>query len=481
MSRLSDTGLTVPSLMSEQLSDGSGSPTGPKDKVKNKLALEVRKRKTLDRAWAAIQRNARHSKSEATRKEIEQFSQDANKNISRIYRSLKDKKFIFPPARGVKIPKDKNNKKDFRPLVVAQVESRIVQRAIHDVIVKVTEINKYVKTPHSFGGIQKSRDDELSAVPAAVKAVLDAIENGGKFIIRSDISKFFTKISKQTVTDIIESTVDDIEFLDLFKRAITVELANMAQLASAASSFPIYDVGVAQGNSLSPLMGNLILNNFDAELNKKQDVRCIRYIDDFIIIAPSREVAENTFSVAKQILKTLGMDVSASKTQYASIKETFEFLGIEFSNGLLRPGRKSRERVVLSISNALTESIKAFINYSKTRQMDDKLSLIETMSRVSGIMQGWGKHYYFCNDQKCFEHLDSIVEGKLKQYLGVYRNERGKADDTGRWLLLGIQALSQIERKPFLWPKKKHIHAQPDPVPAPEALELIIELDSPPW
>jgi len=70
-------------------------------------------------------------------------------------------------------------------------------------------------------------------------------------------------------------------------------------------------------------------------------------------------------------------------------------------------------------------------------------------------MQGWGKHYRFCNDSKCFERLDQRIETLIKAYLAVYREERGKTNDPGRWRLLGIEALAQIEREPFIWPKKK--------------------------
>jgi retron-type reverse transcriptase len=141
--------------MSEQLSDGSGLPTGPEDRLKSELALQVRKKKTLSRAWAAIQRNARTSKSETTKKEIEEFAANADTNLKRIQRELQLRAFKFPPAKGVRVPKDKKSKASFRPLVVAKVESRVVQRAIHDVLVTVPAIKKFVHTPHSFGGVKK--------------------------------------------------------------------------------------------------------------------------------------------------------------------------------------------------------------------------------------------------------------------------------------------------------------------------------------
>lgn len=420
----------------------------------SRLALQVRQSKVLEGAWVAIQRNARTSKSQDTKNEIAVFAANLSTNLRRISRQLQQNKFIFPPARGIKIPKDKKDKSSFRPLVVAEVESRIVQRAIHDVLVSVPAIEQFVRTPFSFGGIKKQKDDDLAAVPAAIQTVLNSIGDGRKFVIRCDIAKFFTRIPKSVVIDIVAKAVNDPEFVELFTRAITVELENMAQLREYANAFPIEDIGVAQGNSLSPLLGNLFLYEFDLELNKRPDVRCIRYIDDFIILAPSREIAENTFAKAVDMLKKLGMSVSGDKTQKALVEDRFEFLGIDLSNGFIRPCRKAQKRFLDSIGSTLLKSQMAIREHKKTRELANNLSLLETLGKVRGVMQGWGKHYRFCNDKKCFEHLDQLVGILIRDYLAKYREAREKTDDAGRWRLLGIEALAQIKGAPFLWPKK---------------------------
>jgi RNA-directed DNA polymerase len=79
---------------------------------------------------------------------------------------------------------------------------------------------------------------------------------------------------------------------------------------------------------------------------------------------------------------------------------------------------------------------------------------MQSLGKVSGIMQGWGKHYRFCNDGKSFESIDAEIGILLTKHLAIYREEREKADTTGRWRLLGIEALARIEREPFVLPKK---------------------------
>lgn len=439
------------------MSDGLGAPTGPKRLRSSNLLLQVRKRRVVERAWLAIKRNARTSKSQDTRNEVAAFEDDLSGNIKRLIHQLQRDKFVFLPARGVRIPKDKRDSSNFRPLVVAKIESRIVQRAIHDVLISVPAINKFVHTPFSFGGIRK-RDEELAAVPAAIQGVLDAISSGYRSIVRSDITKFFTRIPKSIVTDIVAKAVDDPEFVELFKKAIAVELDNMAQLREHAKAFPIEDIGVAQGNSLSPLLGNLFLYDFDYELNLLPDIRCIRYIDDFIILAPNGLIAETAFAKARQMLRDLGMSVSTGKTQRRHVEEGFEFLGVDLSNGFIRPCKTSQVRMLASIDSTLSESRKAFRAHAQTGQLERPQSLLEALRKVSGVMQGWGKHYWFCNDALCFERLDHEISLLVKRYLSIYREEREKTDEAGKWRLLGIEALSQIERQPFAWPKKLRLN-----------------------
>lgn len=421
------------------------------------LLLEVRRKRTIERAWAAVQRNARTSKSPDTRKQVEEFATTASTRLRTISDQLRKGSFSFGRARGVKIAKGKGDRSNFRPLIIATVEARIVQRAVHDVLLTVPEVSAYVRTPFSFGGVRKNEADELAAVPAAIKAVLSSIEAGGQFIIRSDISKFFTRISKSAVLDVVSRNVSDAQFIGLLRRALAVELENMAQLREAAKAFPIEDIGVAQGNSLSPLMGNIILRDFDMELNKSSDVRCIRYVDDFLIIGPRRDVCENTFAKACSMLRKLGMEVSPTKTKRAAVSEGFEFLGIDVSNGFIRPSRQSQARVVASVKECFSESRKEFRKYREKGEIEQAHSLLETLRKAGGVMRGWGKHYWFCNDQNCFDRLDEKIAGLVGEYLATYRQERERLEPARRWRLLGIESLGSMEREPFAWPKLDRI------------------------
>jgi retron-type reverse transcriptase len=428
----------------------------------SKLLRRVRGKRNLEAAWRVICENARHSKSEEVRGEIEKFSDDATGNIERLYRSLHRGTFEFPPARGVPIPKgaNKRDSSDIRPIVVARTESRIVQRAVLNVLTELPGLECYVNNPYSFGGLRKHDQRRLSAVPAAISAVLSAIGDGGKYVVCADVSRFFTRIPKSSVTAIIAAIVGDADFMDFFGKAIHVELANMAELRRHIDKFPIEDIGVAQGNSLSPLLGNILLHDFDSRMNSG-DCRCIRYIDDFIIVAPTVKAAEAKLRQARHILSCFDMELSAEKSSRAPVPITssFEFLGIELSNGFVRPSRKAQHRLLANVDGELARSIKALSRCQTGEALEKSLSLVATLKRVDGILRGWGKHYRFCNDPSTFEQLDLRIDEAVRSYLGNYSAIRKRAPAEKHRALLGVEELAAIGIQPLTWPKKQSIVA----------------------
>ncbi|MCJ2084232.1 reverse transcriptase domain-containing protein [Methylobacterium sp. J-090] len=421
------------------------------------LLRQVRSRASLEASWRVIEANGRFSKSETVRNEILAFRENAFGNLTSLGARLRRGTFRFPAARAVPIPKgDKKDRMAFRPIVLGTVEARIVQRSILGVLTGIRDLQPYFQNPHSFGGIKKASGQDLAAVPAAIREVLFAIGNGAAFVSCADISGFFTRIPKSTVTAIIAGVVPDPDFMALFTDAVRVELSNMADLRERIEKFPIHDIGVAQGNSLSPLLGNLILHEFDRIMNEG-DCRCIRYIDDFIVLAPNKRAAAARMRRATSHLSGLGMTLSPEKThtEPRSVTEGFEFLGIELVNGLIRPSAKAQRKFVASLETMLKESRKAFRARRAGTVLPKGQSLLGTLRRFDGAIQGWGKHYSFCNDGAAFAALDDTITGLIRDYLGIYSDERRSAGDAGRRSLLGIESLSEMERSPFPWPTKR--------------------------
>lgn len=426
----------------------------------------VLKLDNLENAWRVIQQNGRASNSPKVRLDLEAFAEDAQKNLRSLHWQLSRRKFRFGKARGMPIPKlDNKGQKTgkIRPIVLAPVADRIVQRALLNVLVEVEGLKCFAQTPYSFGGIRSPRraggqkqGSQLSAVPAAIKAVLDQVAQGAKFVATADISAFFTRIPKANVFAIIEQAIgDDLEFLAFVRDTVHVELENLAELKSVANEFPTEDIGVAQGNSLSPLLGNIVLAEFDQTLNQG-DYRCIRYIDDFIILAPTQKAANARLRQAKQMLGSLGMNLSNEKSSNTAfpLNQGFEFLGISICPGLIRPANKAQARLAEAVERTLRDAEKAMIGLKNGNAFLHDQSLINVLKRLDGMLSGWRKHYWFCNDGQVFANLDAYVDQRLSKFLAAYSDVRSALDPRYRRQLLGITQLVEINREPFVYPKQ---------------------------
>ena len=417
--------------------------------MKSQLFRLTTEQKSLKTAWRKVYANGVASRSAETQDEVSAFSKNADKSIRRIQRELRTDCFVFQPATGKRVPKKR--KGDFRPIVVAPIETRIVQRAVLDRLLASNQLQSFVDTPFSFGGIRKKSDDGYAAVPAAIKAVLDAKATGLIYVRCADISAFFTKISKSKVRSIIENAVQDDDFLELFDKCIRVELSNLSSLRNDAQRFPTGDLGVAQGSALSPLLGNILLYDFDQRMNEG-DCRCFRYIDDVIILAPNERAANARFRKATKLLERHGMQFSSGKSSVAAttFDNGFSFLGIELINGLIRPDGDAIGRFKQKVDSILNASKKAM---TKTDgDFPTIQALVPTLSRLSGTVLGWAKHYRFCNDMQTFRSLDEYVDRALGEYLGAYANARQDRPTFGRELL-GVGTITGIDWASFTWPR----------------------------
>lgn len=286
-------------------------------------------------------------------------------------------------------------------------------------------------------------------------AVLKAIGNGATHVAFADITAFFTKIPKPVVTKIVADATDDKEFMAVFGEAIRTELDNLADLKEKAKAFPTEDIGVAQGSSLSPLLGNILLHDFDREMNKG-DCVCIRYVDDFIILAPSARAARARMRRASSLLAKFDMTLSVEKsiTEPIRVDEKFDFLGIEFNNGFVRPSQKAIAKLEENVRKRFQDSAKGMRTTKAGEQIPRKHSLVATLNRVDAIIRGWGKHYRFCNDERLFARVDVRMQALVREFLAEYGAIKRSRDPLDAAGLLGIDELRRQPRSPLAWPQR---------------------------
>ena len=418
----------------------------------NHLTLFVRKHRNLTRAWQAVSANSKYSSSPYIKDEAQGFAGDEQRRIASIGGRINHGTFRFSPARGVAISK-KGKPGKIRPIVISRVEDRIVQRCILDALTSDARIAEQAFQPFSFGGIRKRAGSDLAGVQAAVAELIDFVGAGASHVMIADIEGFFTKISKSTSVSLVRKFSDDEPFLDLLEKAIAVDLDNARALWRHKDEFPYGDIGVGQGNCLSPFLGNLILSEFDQRMNKG-DCRCIRYIDDIIIIAPNGRAASARLKLARKLLAPLDMTFAAEKSSSVPIpvSQSFDYLGIEFSPEGIRPSQKSRKSIVSRAKEAAADSLQKMRRAETSADFDSKFSIPKTLNRISGMSKGWAHHYSFCNDYRTIESVDELINSVYMAYVEKAHKLAATKKPKLAASIFGYRGVDEVMFKPLAWP-----------------------------
>ncbi len=416
----------------------------------------MRKHGNLQRAWQTIKSNGRRSSSPYVVNDIANFTETEQTNIRSISSKIQHQTYVFSPARGVAIEKP-NKPGNIRPIVIPRAHDRVVQRCILNALACDSDIAAEAFQPLSFGGVPKRKGQPLSGVPAAIAALLQEIQAGGTHVIVADISSFFTRISKADAVSRIARFTDDKRFLSLFAKAIEVDLDNHAKLWRYKDNFPYQDLGVGQGVCLSPFIGNLVLADFDRALNT-EDCSCIRYVDDIIIVAPSGRAASARFRQAVRLLAGKGMTFAAEKTQVIPrpVTETFEYLGIEFSSGKIRPAAKARKSIVRRSQDVAARSLRQIRQCKKPSEFDTEFSIPETLRKISGMSKGWTQHYTFCNDIETIKNVDRQICSSFLDYANKaisLTQERMQKQPDAASVFFGYQGAAGVKFNSFEWPE----------------------------
>ncbi len=201
----------------------------------NVLLERTTSRRALNKAWLNVKSRVSHSKDTEARAAAASFSEDVDRSIAALQRQLRSGGFIFEPQRGMLKRKRANPgepRKEPRPIVVAPVLSRIVQRAILDtcqceekkIVCRLGALPTVIATPTSVGGLPGR------GVREAISLISQEIAGGARWFVRSDIKRFFQTIPKQQIKGFLLKNIAEGLFVDLFMRALHTELANESEV-----------------------------------------------------------------------------------------------------------------------------------------------------------------------------------------------------------------------------------------------------------
>lgn len=255
---------------------------------------------------------------------VEKFALNLDWNLRELVEELLSGRYRPRPPRWIEVPKP-NGK--MRRLAILCVRDRIVQQALLLVLSPFWE-KRFAPCSYAY----RSGKSALHAVAA----VEEALKEGYVWILDADIESFFDSVPHTTLFNLLTEWLPD------------EKVRSWVQVCVSGIS-PSPNQGLAQGAPLSPLLANLYLHRFDLTLTQSKFC-LIRYADDFVILCPTRQQAEEALKMTEMLLKSLGLRLNADKTRIVHKDEGFTFLGYVFT----KEGKRPSEEAISSLYERLS-------------------------------------------------------------------------------------------------------------------------------
>jgi group II intron reverse transcriptase/maturase len=232
------------------------------------------------------------------------YGQNLEANLEGLHRRVHSGAYRASPSRRAYIPKADGRQ---RPLGIATLEDKIVQRAVVEVLNAIYE-EDFLGFSYGFRP-GRSPHHALDALTVGIE------RRRVNWVLDADIRDFFTSLDHDWLIKFVEHRVADRRVLRLIQKWIKAAVIEDGQWSES-------DVGAPQGASVSPLLANVylhyVLDRWVRQWRRRQahgEVIIVRFADDFVAGFEHRADAERFLADLKERFLKFGLELHPDKTR----------------------------------------------------------------------------------------------------------------------------------------------------------------------
>lgn len=291
--------------------------------------------------------------------------------------------YVPQAVKRVEIPKPTGG---MRQLGIPSVVDRFIQQALQQVLQRHWD-GQFSQYSYGFRPGKSQHQ--------AVEQAQEYVSSGLRYVVDIDLEKFFDRVNHDVLMGRIAKRVSDKRVLKLIRAFLNSGMMEDGLVKPT-------EEGVPQGGPLSPILSNLLLDDLDRELEKR-NLHFVRYADDCNIYVASQRAGERVLeSITKFLDKRLRLKVNETKSAVGR-PWARKFLGFTFTN------RKQTKRRIAPI--ALTR-LKDRIRKLTSRKRGNSLEQI--IKELASYLRGWLNYFGFCQTPSVLQRLERWLRRKLR-------------------------------------------------------------------
>jgi RNA-directed DNA polymerase len=271
------------------------------------------------------------------------YAADLERNLADLHARVHRGAYRAQPSRRVYIPKPDGRQ---RPLAVAALEDKIVQRATVAVLNVIYE-EDFLGFSYGFRP-GRGAHDALDALAVGINSTRV------NFILDADIRSFFDEVNQDWLIRFVEHRIGDKRIIRLIQKWLKAGILEDGIVA-------VGDKGTGQGAVVSPLLANIylhyVLDLWTERWRRREatgDMIIVRYADDIIVGFEYEADARRFLEAMRERLGKFALSLHPDKTRLIEFgrhaaanrerrglgkPETFNFLGFSFICGKSRRGK----------------------------------------------------------------------------------------------------------------------------------------------